>query len=29
MVDRFGDGSNPVMSASVVRCEVREVAAAA
>jgi hypothetical protein len=29
MVDRFGVGSNPVMSASVVRCEVREVAAAA
>jgi hypothetical protein len=29
MIDRFGVGSNPVMSASVVRCEVREVAAAA
>ena len=29
MVDRFGVGSNPVMSAAVVRCEVREVAAAA
>jgi hypothetical protein len=29
MVDRFGIGSNPAMSASVVRCEVREVAAAA
>ena len=29
MVDRFGVGSNPAMSASVVRCEVREVAAAA
>ena len=29
MVDRFGVGSNPVMSASVVRCEVCEVAAAA
>jgi hypothetical protein len=29
MVDRFGIGSNPAMSASVARCEVREVAAAA
>ena len=29
MVDRFGVGSNPAMSASVARCEVREVAAAA
>jgi hypothetical protein len=29
MVDRFGIGSNPTMSASVARCEVREVAAAA
>jgi hypothetical protein len=27
MVDRFGIGSNPAMSASVARCEVREVAA--
>jgi hypothetical protein len=27
MVDRFGIGSNPTMSASVARCEVREVAA--
>ena len=29
MVDRFGIGSNPALSASVARCEVREVAAAA
>ena len=29
MIDRFGVGSNPAMSASVVRCEVRGVAAAA
>jgi len=29
MVDRFGIGSNPAMSASVARCEVREVAALA
>jgi hypothetical protein len=29
MVDRFGIGSNPTMSASVARCEVREVAALA
>jgi hypothetical protein len=29
MVDRFGIGSNPAISALVVRCEVREVAAAA
>jgi hypothetical protein len=28
MVDRFGIGSNPTTSASVARCEVREVAAA-
>jgi hypothetical protein len=29
MADRFGIGSNPAMSAMVVRCEVREVAATA
>lgn len=29
MAERFGIGSNPAMSASVVRCEIREVAATA
>jgi hypothetical protein len=29
MADRFGPGSSPTASASVVRCEVREVAASA
>ena len=29
MADRFGVGSSPAMSASIVRCEVREVAATA
>jgi hypothetical protein len=29
MADRFGPGSNPAASASVVRCEVREVAVTA
>lgn len=29
MADRFGPGSNPTTSASVIRCEIREVAATA
>ena len=29
MAERFGIGSNPAMSASIVRCEIREVAATA